>query len=266
MKLNFLNYPYCQHVLPLVYDDSLSYYEVLCKITSKINEIIEAYATSEDKMKEIVTAAIAEFKLYVDEENLKQDENARKKYDEINEDILKLSIKINENFAQTLKIIEEKNLVLKIWVANEINALKDWIEDFAIGKIYIFNPLKGETTLIQTAVNDIYQHMRYGALTAYEYDRLNLSAGNYTKYAINAITFDCNAKNIFRTAAIGVFNTYGLFQTLACSLSCILDRTKNDSLNAGEYDALELSAESYAEKNMDAYEYDFLSKSILQGG
>ena len=31
-----------QKILPLVYDDSLSYYEVLCKVVNKINEIIEA--------------------------------------------------------------------------------------------------------------------------------------------------------------------------------------------------------------------------------
>lgn len=31
---------HCYKVLPLVYDDSLSYYEVLCKVISKINEII----------------------------------------------------------------------------------------------------------------------------------------------------------------------------------------------------------------------------------
>lgn len=30
-----------QKVLPLVYDDSLSYYEVLCKLTKKINELVE---------------------------------------------------------------------------------------------------------------------------------------------------------------------------------------------------------------------------------
>lgn len=32
---------WCQKVLPLVYDDSLSYYEVLCKLTKYINELIE---------------------------------------------------------------------------------------------------------------------------------------------------------------------------------------------------------------------------------
>lgn len=33
---------YCQKVLPAVYDDSLSYYEVLCKLGAKINELINA--------------------------------------------------------------------------------------------------------------------------------------------------------------------------------------------------------------------------------
>ena len=31
---------WCQKVLPLVYDDSLSYYEVLCKVTDYISNII----------------------------------------------------------------------------------------------------------------------------------------------------------------------------------------------------------------------------------
>ena len=32
---------WCQKVLPLVYDDSLSYYEVICKLVSRTNEIVE---------------------------------------------------------------------------------------------------------------------------------------------------------------------------------------------------------------------------------
>lgn len=33
---------WCQKVLPLVYDDSLSYYEVLCKVVTYINNLIES--------------------------------------------------------------------------------------------------------------------------------------------------------------------------------------------------------------------------------
>ena len=32
---------WCQSVLPIVYDDSLSYYEVLCKIVDYINKLID---------------------------------------------------------------------------------------------------------------------------------------------------------------------------------------------------------------------------------
>ena len=45
---------WCQKVLPLVYDDSISYYEVLCKVVDYINALIETdneiFATL-DKMK-----------------------------------------------------------------------------------------------------------------------------------------------------------------------------------------------------------------------
>ena len=39
IDMNYLRY-WCWKVLPLVYDDSLSYYEVLCKITNYINDFI----------------------------------------------------------------------------------------------------------------------------------------------------------------------------------------------------------------------------------
>lgn len=46
---------WCQKVLPLVYDDSLSYYEVLCKCTEKVNELIENFNNLPDIIKELVT-------------------------------------------------------------------------------------------------------------------------------------------------------------------------------------------------------------------
>ena len=49
---------WCQKVLPLVYDDSISYYEVLCKVVDYINALIETdneiFATL-DKMKADIT-------------------------------------------------------------------------------------------------------------------------------------------------------------------------------------------------------------------
>ena len=41
---------WCQKVLPLVYDDSLSYYEVLCKTTEYINSIIDNQSEMSDEI------------------------------------------------------------------------------------------------------------------------------------------------------------------------------------------------------------------------
>lgn len=41
---------HCQKVLPLVYDDSLSYYELLCKVTQRLNEMINDVNVNTDKI------------------------------------------------------------------------------------------------------------------------------------------------------------------------------------------------------------------------
>lgn len=44
---------WCQKVLPLVYDDSLSYYEVLNKVVNYINNILEDLETLEEEVEEL---------------------------------------------------------------------------------------------------------------------------------------------------------------------------------------------------------------------
>lgn len=44
---------WCQHVLPLVYDDSLSYYEVLCKVVKYINDLIDQDKIIENELSQL---------------------------------------------------------------------------------------------------------------------------------------------------------------------------------------------------------------------
>ena len=52
---------WCQKVLPLVYDDSLSAYELLCKVVGKLNEMAENQNILSDEIKE-VTKDLDDFK------------------------------------------------------------------------------------------------------------------------------------------------------------------------------------------------------------
>ena len=64
-KISSLKF-WCQKVLPLVYDDSLSYYEVLAKIGEKLNEVINNTNEQNEKLIEMSTA-IDEFMRETDE-------------------------------------------------------------------------------------------------------------------------------------------------------------------------------------------------------
>lgn len=44
---------WCQKVLPAVYDDSLSYYELLCKVVTKLNEVINSQNGTNDHVTEL---------------------------------------------------------------------------------------------------------------------------------------------------------------------------------------------------------------------
>jgi hypothetical protein len=55
---------WCFKVLPLVYDDSLSYYEVLCKVVKKLNEMVDALQELPEQLAEI-EAAIAQLEQWI---------------------------------------------------------------------------------------------------------------------------------------------------------------------------------------------------------
>lgn len=44
---------WCYKVLPLVYDDSLSYYEILCKMVTYINNLIETDKLQNDEINKL---------------------------------------------------------------------------------------------------------------------------------------------------------------------------------------------------------------------
>lgn len=56
---------WCQKVLPAVYDDSLSYYELLCKVVAQLNATIDAVNNNGDAVIELQNSFI-ELKNYVD--------------------------------------------------------------------------------------------------------------------------------------------------------------------------------------------------------
>ena len=58
---------YCQHILPLVYDESLSYYETLCKLQAKLNEVIKTQNDLQDAFQSMLDWVNTKLKEYATE-------------------------------------------------------------------------------------------------------------------------------------------------------------------------------------------------------
>ena len=70
---------WCQKVLPLVYDDSLSYYEILCKCVSYINDLIENNKIIYNEI-EALKSELSKIQKWIDDFDTSYAEEIIKKY------------------------------------------------------------------------------------------------------------------------------------------------------------------------------------------
>lgn len=122
---------WCQKVLPAVYDDSLSYYELLCKVTETLNKVIELDNTQSDaitELQEILAAFMAgEFDPYIEQkvdEWFEKNEpklmatiaNLQQGLADVNQDLQKGIADVNQDLQQGLTNVN--NLIEKTWHQN----------------------------------------------------------------------------------------------------------------------------------------------------
>lgn len=170
---------WCQTVLPLVYDDSLSYYELLCKVVSYINgllndnqELIEAYTKLQDYVNN-----------YFDELDIEEEVN--RKLDEMAIDGT-LTNMIRVYVDPYIQAQQEYNTNTRNYVNESIERQNNKIENlFSL----VGSPLTAETVSQMTDTDKIYVYVGnetgYTNGNWYYYDGENwVSGGVYNAQAI----------------------------------------------------------------------------------
>ena len=74
--------------------------------------------------------------------------------------------------------------------------LEQEIQNVSLGQIRVFDNTTGVYTDLQTALNNLYDAGRDEALTATEYDELELSATEYDAYELTASEYDSYGKTL----------------------------------------------------------------------
>lgn len=74
--------------------------------------------------------------------------------------------------------------------------LEQLIRDISVGQITIYDPTTGVLENLQTVIDNLYGASREDALTASEYDALELTATAYDAYDLTAFDYDKNGKSL----------------------------------------------------------------------
>ena len=111
---------------------------------------------------------------------------------------------INDRFAQIQ--VELQSMIASALVqANAYtdataSILREEIRQISLGQITVFDPTTGEMNDLQSTLDNMYGATREEALTASEYDALDLTATAYDGYDITAFNYDRYGKTILSGA------------------------------------------------------------------
>ena len=133
------------------------------------------------------------------------------KIEEIEEEVGKLSkemqtfqeevnANINQQFIQLKSELQSMIAVAlnqaTAYTDAQVAVLEGEIAQISVGQISVYDPTTGLYSPLQIVIDNLYGQGRSDALTATEYDALDLTATAYDAYQLTAYDYDINGKNL----------------------------------------------------------------------
>lgn len=169
---------------PFVYDDEESFLEMLRKFYKYLHELTSATNDLSDEVQQVKE----------DMDSLEEEIN--QKIEEINDILAEYDLKIERIQNELYAYVNDQLTDLRSYVDFRDNVLDEKIEQIEIGNINIYDPTTGLISPLQMVVDNLYDMNRGNALTATEYDALDLSATEYDAYQLTARDYDINGKSL----------------------------------------------------------------------
>ena len=168
-------------------EDMMTDVEFLLGMLKKLNEVIKQ-TNSNTKFIDEYSGKIEEIETEIN--------NLRNEMISFEEDV-------NTNIASqfmNIKIELQSMIATALTQANAYTdsrfaVLEREIQDISVGDIQVYDPTNGLLSPLQTVLDNIYGSSREDALTATEYDALELTATAYDAYQLTAFDYDKYGKS-----------------------------------------------------------------------
>lgn len=172
--------------------DMMTDVEYLLGILKKLNETIKQ-VNSNTEFIDKYTGKIEEIEAEVTALRAEMTDFEKEITDDINTRFTIIIAELRSMIASTL-------IQANAYTDAIAETLHEEINQISIGQITVYDPTTGTYTNLQVALDNIYNASREEALTASEYDALELNASVYDGYEITAFNYDRYAKTILADA------------------------------------------------------------------
>ena len=248
----------CFKVMPLVYDESLSYYEVLCKAVKKMNDIIDTINSFQADYEGYTDNEVALLKEYADGQDEKINEL-------INEQISTLENELQMQAKQLYENIANTDEATRGWVIYELDKVYKYIVKYFTDTMQLYNPTNGELESLGKVMNNIYDALRYFGITATDFGKLELNAYDYDGKMLYAKEYDLYGyEKLVKSPDFYMFSPFdGSFMYYQDIIYQLASLHASSPISATQYDAKGITATAFVTYDMTAYEYDTKALIII---
>lgn len=262
---------YNNFVLPIYFDDDLDSYQKLLKIQLKLNELIEYVNGTTNGWKDYTDEQIAILKNYVDKQDVLY-------YNMLNKQIND-AVNAMQDDLRNLKLYTDSEIAkLKVYINNEItgleaefnlkleifmNKVKKMLEEYTV---ICFNPTNGLYEKTCKIIQDIYEKLRYQAVTALEFDASGVTAKQFDDIGMDATTFDLYSKVKLKLQwceCIMINPFTGLKDSIINVIQQAITFSSN-ALTSSAFDSrAEITCSYFDSKSLTCTQYDFDGATLL---
>lgn len=248
--------------LPIAFDGSLTDYQMMCNLRADVNTCLENIANYIDDYKEYTDNAIAQLQSYIDGDF----KNQLEQYTDNAISGLQTEWTAYKNqvdtelntMRQELMQMNENNYYL---ILAKLEQFEQKILDMIAGQgIIVYNPVTGQYTDVNTAIQDMYAVLRYQAFTAFEFDTSGITCDAFDDSEITCTEFDLYGKEILGTKMCDCY-VHSPFTGLVSSVQDVFEdvvATFGNGMTASYFDnTYAPTATAFDNAQKTAGEFDF---------
>ena len=168
--------------------DMMTDVEFLLGILKKMNEVI-AQLNSNSKFIEEYSGKIEEIETEINSLRSEMTEFETQVNNDITNRFNAIKLELQSAIATTL-------IQANAYTDATASVLRQEIQNVSLGQITLFDPTTGEMNNLQNVIDNIYGSTREEAITAGEYDALQLTANNYDERELTAFNYDRYGKTL----------------------------------------------------------------------